>query len=218
MNTLTRTSTVVAAACVAVAAGGAVALAAFSPVNTSTGEISSCYSQKNGALRVVAPGAKCAAGEAALLWAQRGPTGLTGAAGPTGPAGTLSCADELRIQAAVPAFAVTPACAPTGTPTTAPTPAAITLTGFTATAGPIVIGSSNVAVATITLSAPVATDTTVTVTSSAPSVLTVANVTIPVGQSSAVVQGNAVSVGTAQLTATLGSDTKTASVTVSAVV
>jgi hypothetical protein len=91
------------------------------------------------------------------------------------------------------------------------------LTGFAATAGRVVVGSSDVTVATITLSAAVATDTTVTVTSSAPSVLTVTNVTIPVGQSSAIVQGSAVSVGTTQLTATLGSDTKTAWVSVSGV-
>ena len=44
-----------------------------------------------------------------------GPTGATGAQGPAGPAGadgTFSCADERRILAAVPGFAIRPECAP----------------------------------------------------------------------------------------------------------
>lgn len=41
-----------------------------------------------------------------------GPQGLQGPVGPQGPAGGLSCADEQRIAAAVPAFQVSPTCAP----------------------------------------------------------------------------------------------------------
>jgi len=43
-----------------------------------------------------------------------GPKGDSGAQGPAGPSGSLSCSDELRIQAALPDFAVTASCVPLG--------------------------------------------------------------------------------------------------------
>lgn len=43
-----------------------------------------------------------------------GPKGDTGAQGPAGPSGSLNCSDELRIQAALPDFAVTARCVPLG--------------------------------------------------------------------------------------------------------
>ena len=61
-----------------------------------------------------APGAAGAAGPAGAT----GPAGRAGEAGPVGPAGPtgapggLSCADELRIAAALPSFAVSASCAP----------------------------------------------------------------------------------------------------------
>jgi hypothetical protein len=56
------------------------------------GTVSGCYNTSTGALRVIdrEAGATCAAGETAISWSQRGPTGpkgATGARGPTGPAG-----------------------------------------------------------------------------------------------------------------------------------
>lgn len=42
----------------------------------------------------------------------QGPQGLKGDKGDPGAAGGLSCADELRIKAAVSSFALTPACVP----------------------------------------------------------------------------------------------------------
>ncbi len=50
------------------------------------------------------------------LQGPQGPQGAAGPQGPAGPAGSLSCADELRIQAAVPAFQLSPACVPSVTP------------------------------------------------------------------------------------------------------
>ena len=219
MRLLTRTSAVVAGTAVAVLGGGAIALAAFSPVDSATGAISSCYSQKSGALRVVAPGAKCANGESPLAWAQQGVPGPSGAAGPSGapgpagPAGSLSCADELRILAAAPAFAVTPQCLPSPAPTASS--ALPTLASISPLQTSPVVGGNNVPVATVTLTAPALSDTTVAVTSGSSSVLSVSSVTVPTGQTTAAVLGNPLSAGTAILTATLGADpSKTTSVTV----
>jgi hypothetical protein len=89
MLTRSRLAVVVGATTAGVLGAAAVAVAAISPVG-SDGTITGCFSQKNGALRVVNAGASCATGETALKWAQQGPAGpvgATGAAGPAGPAG-----------------------------------------------------------------------------------------------------------------------------------
>jgi hypothetical protein len=222
MNRKSRISIVIGGA-VAVAVGGAaVALATFSPVD-GNGQINACYAQKNGALRVVTPGAKCAAGETSLLWAQQGvpgpsgPPGVAGPAGPTGPAGSLSCADELRIAAAAPAFALTPSCLPTPSPTPSPSASSAlpALGTISPVQGKLVPNSTNVPVATVTLTSPAVGDTTVQVTSSNQGVLMVTATTVASGQTSAQVLGNTLSVGSTVLTATLAGDTRTTSVTVS---
>ena len=217
MNRHSRVSIVIGTAVAAAVGGGAVALAAFSPVDGS-GQISACYSQKNGALRVVTPGGKCATGESPLMWAQKGvpgpsgATGAAGAAGPAGPAGSLGCADELRILAAAPAFAVRPTCLPSPAPSASNVVPALAAVSPVQTA--VIVGSVNVPVATVALTAPAVGDTTVTVTSGSTGVLTVGNATVPSGQTTATVLGSAVSAGSSLLTATLGTDTKTTSVTV----
>ena len=217
-----KLSTAVAVTGVAAVAfgSGAVALAAFSPVDTS-GAISGCYSQKNGSLRVVSPGARCANGEAPLTWQQQGqpgpigPSGAAGPAGPAGPAGRLSCADELRIRAAAPEFVVSPTCTstPAPSPTSTTAPAAVTLTGITALS-PVVIGDLAPG-AQVTLSGPAAADTFVPVTSST-GVATVdgGGVTVPMGQTSAPVMLWGVAEGATTLTAALGAQSFTATATV----
>jgi hypothetical protein len=73
---------------VLVAAGGlVVAGIAYAAIPDSSGVIHGCYSTKSGALRVIDSTAKCANGELALNWSQKGPKGDPGAAGPQGPAG-----------------------------------------------------------------------------------------------------------------------------------
>jgi hypothetical protein len=208
MTKPSRIVLVVGTALAAAVGGGAVALAAFSPVDGS-GQINACYAQKNGALRVVVPGARCSNGESSLLWAQQG---VPGPAGPAGPAGTLSCADELRIAAAAPAFAVTPSCAPTPTPTAST--AAPALASITPAQPTLVPGALNVPVATVALTAPAAGDTTVQVTSASTGVVVVGSATVPSGQTSAAVLGSTLAAGTSVLTATLGTDTKSTTVTV----
>jgi len=66
---------------------GALALAAIP--NSSTGVITSCYSQATGTWRPIDAerGAKCKNGELTLAWNQQGIQGATGPAGPAGPAG-----------------------------------------------------------------------------------------------------------------------------------
>ena len=60
---------------------------AYGAIPDASGVIHGCYSTKNGALRVVGPAAKCATGELALSWNQKGLKGDTGAAGAQGPIG-----------------------------------------------------------------------------------------------------------------------------------
>src|SRR5690242_6490158 len=67
-------------AAVLVALGG-VALAA---IPDSDGTIHACYQKRSGALRVVESTGDCRAGERAIDWNQRGPTGATGPQGATG--------------------------------------------------------------------------------------------------------------------------------------
>jgi hypothetical protein len=71
------------------AVGGGIAYAA---IPTSTGVIRGCYQMSSGSLRVIGTnptvgGGKCSAGEKALDWSQRGPTGAKGATGATGATG-----------------------------------------------------------------------------------------------------------------------------------
>ena len=204
MHTHSRVGIVVGTAVAAALGGGAIALAAFSPVD-SNGAVNACYSQKNGALRVVAPGSKCSNGEAALVWAQ---AGVPGPAGPAGPAGALSCADELRILAAVPAFAVTPGCQTSSSPS--PAPSTVTLTGVTAAQ----VGVGQQGTGIVTLSAPAPVDTTVAISSSDPTVATAGNAVVLSGASAGTFTIHGISTGSAVLTATLGADSRTTTVTV----
>ena len=66
---------------------GGLALAAIP--NSTTGVITSCYSQATGTWRPIDAerGAKCKNGELMLSWNQQGPQGATGPQGPQGPAG-----------------------------------------------------------------------------------------------------------------------------------
>jgi hypothetical protein len=81
------------------------------------------------------------------------------------------------------------------------------LTGFSYINGPFArVGWANQAIATVTLSAPAEGDTTVTVTSSDPTVATTANTTVPNGQSTATAPITGFNAGFTKLTATLGAD------------
>ena len=58
--------------------------------NSQTGVYTACYSNANGAMRVIdfeAKGLTCTAGEKAMGWNAAGPKGATGAQGPAGPKG-----------------------------------------------------------------------------------------------------------------------------------
>jgi hypothetical protein len=80
--------TAIAAALALVVAG-----IAYAAIPDPSGLIHGCYATKNGALRVIAPPAKCASTELALDWNQQGmqgpagPKGDTGGPGPAGQAG-----------------------------------------------------------------------------------------------------------------------------------
>lgn len=60
---------------------------AVAAIRSSSGTIHSCYSKRNGALRIVKAGTKCKSSERALAWNQRGPTGPRGPRGPRGATG-----------------------------------------------------------------------------------------------------------------------------------
>jgi hypothetical protein len=117
--------------------GWGLASAALEP---ETRLISACVSNQTGEVRIPAEGAACRRGETPLVWNQtgpqgvegpkgdkgdtgdtgpQGPQGIPGPAGPMGPAGSIvggstiagmTCADEFRIKAAVPAFKVRSEC------------------------------------------------------------------------------------------------------------
>lgn len=67
--------------------GTAVAVASIP--DSASGQISGCYSSKNGALRIIdaEAGRKCSNGEVLLQWNQRGPQGPEGPRGPEGSQG-----------------------------------------------------------------------------------------------------------------------------------
>jgi hypothetical protein len=76
----------VAGALVVLGVGGAFA---FGAIPGTGGEISGCYSNTSGSLRVIdaQAGATCASGQTALRWNQTGPTGPKGSTGPKGATG-----------------------------------------------------------------------------------------------------------------------------------
>ena len=49
--------------------------------------INACYSDRNGALRIVVDSSACSKSETYISWNQAGPSGPQGPAGPTGPTG-----------------------------------------------------------------------------------------------------------------------------------
>ena len=82
-----RPSPAMAVACVAlvVALGGA----AEAAIPDSSGAIHGCYVTNTGQLSVIdSSNSSCGAGQTALDWSQRGPTGASGPAGATGATGT----------------------------------------------------------------------------------------------------------------------------------
>ncbi|HVL94960.1 MAG TPA: hypothetical protein VM266_03795 [Solirubrobacteraceae bacterium] len=73
-----------AVACAVLAGAGGYAIAA----GEETGErIFACASERDGALRMVAPGTACGNRERPVQWSVAGPQGPVGATGPQGPAG-----------------------------------------------------------------------------------------------------------------------------------
>ena len=94
-----RLSTAIASSVLTVIAVGTVGAAIASIPSTPDGVITGCYSEANGALRVIdkQAGASCKKNEIQVSWNQRGangepgatgPAGATGATGASGPAGT----------------------------------------------------------------------------------------------------------------------------------
>ncbi len=75
------------AAAALVAGGTAWAAQTIASIVAADGTINGCYSEKDGALRVVAPGAACRTKEQPIHWSRQGQKGATGARGATGPAG-----------------------------------------------------------------------------------------------------------------------------------
>lgn len=76
--------------------GTAWAVATVASIVGSDGVIHGCYTERTGALRVVAPGTACDRGEQAIEWNQQGPQGATGPQGPAGP-GLTSLADLNQV-------------------------------------------------------------------------------------------------------------------------
>jgi hypothetical protein len=99
-------ATVVAAVAVIAGAGGAALASTLVTSPSAGGEISACFLKRNGAVRLVNAGARCRAGERALVWNVAGPAGAPGAAGavgapgPAGPAGTPGPAGSIAGAAA----------------------------------------------------------------------------------------------------------------------
>ena len=82
---------VVATAALVLAMGGG-AYAAISSIPGPDGVIHGCYAKKGGGLRLVGAGAKCAKGERAIAFNQRGPQGTTGTQGLQGVQGLQGAA------------------------------------------------------------------------------------------------------------------------------
>jgi hypothetical protein len=69
--------------------------------NSQTGVYTACYSNANGAMRVIdfeAKGLTCTAGEKAMGWNAAGPKGATGAQGPAGPKGATGAQGPAGIS------------------------------------------------------------------------------------------------------------------------
>ena len=128
-------------------------------------------------------GAAGAAGPAGMA-GQRGPAGEAGPAGPAGPAGEpgrLSCADELRIAAALPSFAVSASCSPPADGGGgAPVPALLMAWNLPAT-----IAVGDWAGGQITLSAAVDHDVHISIVADDPTALGIPDAFVPAGQRSA---------------------------------
>ncbi|MGH9604583.1 MAG: tail fiber protein [Terracidiphilus sp.] len=75
---------------------GTVALA-----GPTTATIDSCVNNTTGAVRIVAPGTACPAGQHFVTWAAVGPAGSTGATGPQGPMGLIGPAGPTGQTGAV---------------------------------------------------------------------------------------------------------------------
>ena len=112
------TSALAGAAVATIVVSGSLAIAAIP--HSTTKVITGCYLKTTGTLRVIDKQANktCKTTEIELSWNQQGNPGLPGASitGPKGDPGSpgvsMSCANELALKQAVPAFALTPACEP----------------------------------------------------------------------------------------------------------
>ena len=180
--------------------GGYAASAATTANPTS---VNACRDKLTGLL--VVPDAKasgCRSWETPLSWGvvgpagaagpagatgQAGPAGKDGAAGPAGPAGPagapggLSCADESRIAAALPSFAVSPSCAPpVDDGGGAPVPALLMTWNLPAT---ITVGEQ--AGGQITLSAAVDHDVHISIVADDSTALEIPDAFVPAGHTSA---------------------------------
>lgn len=153
-----------------------------------------------------APGPTGAAGEPGSAGLQggvgsAGPKGDRGAQGPAGVSGGLSCADELRIQAALVTFALSAACESPG----------LSLAPRLS----VVLDQSTTM--RVDLALPRSQDLTVTITSGDVTLLQVApTVVIPMGQTSATFAVTGIGLTSVGVTVTVaaGSDTATQTVTV----
>jgi hypothetical protein len=80
---------VTATAALVVAVGGVTSAAIAGPSgSTITRMIHGCYQARNGALRIVPAGKKCARSERSIAWNKTGPPGARGPAGATGAPGS----------------------------------------------------------------------------------------------------------------------------------
>jgi hypothetical protein len=81
---------------IGLAGSGAWAAQEISSIIGPDGTINGCYSQRNGALRVVDAGTPCAKGESPIQWNQQGPPGTQGPPGPPGPKGDTGTISSLN--------------------------------------------------------------------------------------------------------------------------
>jgi hypothetical protein len=77
---------------------GGGAYAAVSSITGAGGMIHGCYAKKNGSLRLIAAGKKCAKGEKAIAFNQQGRQGLPGTPGAAGAAGAAGVKGEQGPQ------------------------------------------------------------------------------------------------------------------------
>jgi hypothetical protein len=203
---------------------GGYAASAATATNPTT--VNACRDKLTGLL--VVPDAKasgCRTWETPLSWGTVGPAGPAGAAGAAGPAGAtgqpgrageagpagpagppgepgrLSCADELRIAAASPSFAVSASCTPPADGGGgAPVPALLMAWNLPAT-----IAVGDWVGGQITLSAAVDHDVQISIVADDPTALEIPDAFVPAGQTSANFQMTGLRAGAhVTLTATAG--------------